>query len=320
MTEDKKWMLPLGGRQGPKDLPFHEKKGNPVEEIKEGMKVVQETKAVAEELSGSKELKEERDKAKEALAQEREEAHKKEIIELKDLIKKYAESQDMPRVRELERQLQEKDALYHREQIEDLRQDIAELRKPEKGAGDIAQKIKEIKEASKELGLTSGVTTTPPDILLELKRMDQELKIKLEEMKDERDRRDKEWQLTLKKWDDERELRISAAQQKYEVDKERTETLKSSFDRGMKIIGRALTEEETGAPIAQAYHVEAGEGEMGEFACPKCRATVAIAPDTVKAVCVRCGFIAPVKRIKPSPPPAPPQEAGVQDESTEQVG
>lgn len=277
-----------------------------VQKVADHISIVSKVTDTAAKLVGLDKLEKERSDMEQKLAQTQAELEKqkmdvltKELAEIKAALKAASEKQDIPAIKELEHKLEEARDIYHKEQLDSLRQDIAELRKPEKGAGDIAEEIKKIKEASKELGLTSQVTATPPDILLELKRMDQELKIKLEEMKDERDRRDKEWQLTLKKWEDERALRLSEAQQKYEVDKERTEVFKSTFERGAKIIGRALTEEgEAPAGIASASHVEAGEGEMGEFDCPKCRTPVAVAPDATRAVCAKCGFSVPIKRVK----------------------
>jgi len=318
MTDEKNWMLALGERKQGKDLPFEAKKENPMDQIKEGIEAVKETKKLADEVSGADELKKKLEETKNELEKVKMETISKEVADIKAALKVATENRDIPAIKELEHKLEEAREAYHKEQLESLHQEIAELRKSGKGAGDIAEEIKKVKETAQELGLTSNVTTTPPDILLQLKKMDHELQLTLERMRDERDRRDKEWQFTLKKWEEERELRRAEAQQKYEIDKEKTDTLRSSFDRAVKIIGHALTEEEeTASPgrIAQAYHVEAAEGEMGQFTCPKCGTPVAIALDTVKAICAKCGFTAPVNRVKISPPPA--QE--VSSEPTEQV-
>lgn len=277
-----------------------------VQKVAEHISVVSKVTGEAAKLVGLEQVVKERNEMEQKLEQTKAELEKqkmevltKELAEIKEALKKASERQDIPAIKELEHKLEEARDTYHKEQLDSLRKDIAELRKPEKGAGDIAEQIKKIKEASKELGLTSQVTATPPDIQLELAKMNQELQVKLEEMKDERDRRDKEWQLTLKKWEDEKELRLSEAQQKYEVDKDRTEVFKSTLERGAKIIGRALTEEsEAPVGIASASHVEAGEGEMGEFDCPKCHNPVAVAPDATRAVCAKCGFSVPIKRVK----------------------
>jgi len=300
VEEDKKWMLALGERKGKESLPFQEKKTNPVQEIKEGIQVVQETKKIADELSGTQELKKELEQTKEELEKAKMEALSRELSEIKEALKKSTEDKDMPAMKELEHKLEEAREALYKEQLDALRREITELRKGE-GKQDIADEIKKIRTTAQELGLKPGTTTeTPPDIQLQLKKMDHELQLKLEEMRDERDRRDKQWQLTLKQWEEERELRRAEIQQKYEAEKEKTETLKSSFDRAVRIIGRAVTEgeeEETPGQIARQYHVEAVEGEMGEFGCPKCGTPVVVAPDANKAVCAGCGFSAIVKRI-----------------------
>ena len=278
-----------------------------VQKVADHISIVSKVTDTAAKLVGLEKLEKEKKEVEQKLEQTRAELEKekmdalnKTLAEIKEALKKASEKQDIPAIKELEHKLEEARDTYRKEQLDSLHHEIAELRKPgEKSAGDITEEIKRVKETAQALGLTSQATATPPDILLELKRMDHDLKVKLEEMKDERDRRDKEWQLTLKKWEDERALRLSEAQQKYDVDKERTEVFKSTFERGAKIIGRALTEEgEAPAGIASASHVEAGEGEMGEFDCPKCHTPVAVAPDATRAVCAKCGFSVPIKRVK----------------------
>ena len=314
MADEKNWMLALGERRQGKSLPFETKKENPMEQIKQGIEAVKETKKLADEVSGADELKKKLEETKEELDRVKMETLSKQLAEIKDALKVATEQRDIPAIKELEHKLEEARDAFYKEQVETLRREIAELRK---GGGEgLAEDIKKVKTLAQELGLTSNITATPPDILLQLKKMEQDLQLRLEQMRDERDRRDKEWQLTLKRWEEERELRRAEAQQKYEIDKVRMETLKSSFDRAVKIIARGLAEEQSGSPgqIAQAYHVEAAEGEMGQFICPKCGSPVAIAPDTVSAICAKCGFTAPVTRVNASPPP---KEAS--SEPTEQV-
>jgi len=299
MTEDKKWMLALGERKGKESLPFQEKKTNPVQEIKEGIQVVQETKKMADELSGTQDLKKELEQTKEELEKARMEALNRELSEIKEALKRATEDRDVPAMRELQHKLEEAREALYKEQINALREEIAELRKGE-GKLDLAEEVKKIKMTAQELGLKPGTATeTPADIQLQLKKMDHELQLELERMRDERDRRDKEWQLTLKKWEEERELRRAEIQQRYEAEREKTETLKSTFDRAVRIIGRSLAEEgeETPRPITKQYHIEAVEGEMGEFGCPECGTSVVVAPDASKAVCANCGFSAPIKRV-----------------------
>jgi len=302
VAEDKKWMLTIGQRREASPLPFPDK--NPVKEIKEGMEVIQETKRVAEEIAGAGKLKEELDKTREELERQRQEEYKRELAEIREMLRKAVERDDTPAIKELQAKLEEVKDQYHREQLESLRQEIIKLQESRERGVDISQEIKRIKEVGQELGLTTGVPTVPADIQIQLKKMDIELQLQLAKMNEERDRRDKEWQLALKKWEEERALREQEIRQKYEVEKDRMDTLKSTFERGAKIIGRAITESEEGekaGSIATAYHVEAAEGEMGEFACPKCSSPVAVAPDAARAICANCGFTTNVRRIKVEP-------------------
>jgi ribosomal protein S27AE len=300
MADDKKWMLTIGQRREGGPLPFPDK--NPVKEIKEGMEVIQETKKIAEEISGTGKLKEELDKTREELERQKEEEYRKEQTEIREMLKKAIEKDDTPAIKELQAKLDEVRDQYHREQLESLRQEITRLQESRERGVDISQEIKRIKEVGQELGLTTGTPTVSADIQLQLKKMDIDLQLQLAKMNEERDRRDKEWQLALKKWEEERALREQEIRQKYETEKERMETLKSTFDRGVKIIGRAITESEGEAPSpASAYHVEAAAGEMGEFACPKCSSPVAVAPDAVRAICAKCGFTANIRRVKVEP-------------------
>jgi len=287
-----------------------EPSSNPVDEVKKAadhIRVVSEVQNTAAQLVGlerlekeRKEMEEKLEKTKEELEKARQQALERELAEIKQELKKAQEQRDIPAIKELEHKLEEAREAYHREQLEALRKEIAELRKSGGAGINLAEEIKRIRETAQELGLRPNAPTeTPPDILLQLKKMDHDLQIKLEEMRDERARREKEWQLTLKKWEEEREMRRAEIQQKYEAEREKIETLKSSFDRAVRIITRALTEEEEEIPsqISQQYYVEAGEGEMGEFSCPKCGSAVSIAPDAIKAICAGCGFTAPIKRV-----------------------
>jgi DNA repair exonuclease SbcCD ATPase subunit len=302
VAEDKKWMLTIGQRREASPLPFPDK--NPVKEIKEGMEVIQETKRVAEEISGAGKLKEELDKTKDELEKQRQEEYRKEMAEIREMLKKAIERDDTPAIKELQVKLEEAKEQYHREQLETLRQEIIKLQESRERGADITTEIRRIKELGQELGLntTTGTATVPADIQLQLKKMDIDLQLQLAKMNEERDRRDKEWQLALKKWEEERALREQEMRQKYEAEKDKMETLKSTFERGAKIVGRAIAEPEEEKPsLSSTYHVEAGEGEMGEFACPKCISPIAVAPDAIKAICAKCGFTATIRRVKVEP-------------------
>jgi hypothetical protein len=176
----------------------------------------------------------------------------------------------------------------------------------------LADQIKDAKElitilappADKEKEFSIG--GMPATVALELKKMDSNLQITLENMKDERQRKDQDFQLTLKKWDDERELRRGEIAGKIAVERERNKMVSD----GLQLIGRAGgkaildgLKESPPATGGVSGHIELGEGESGEFSCPNpnCNSPIAVGPTSTLATCATCKSQFPITRIVRSP-------------------
>lgn len=205
--------------------------------------------------------------------------------------------------RELETEL-EKERIANLEnklgsQISDLKK-VIEDNKVDKGS--VTEKLAEIKSTAGELGWgpkeAGGVS---PEIQIQITQMNNDLKLKLAEMEDERSRRDKDWQLTLRKWDDEKDMRQQELNQKAAADQERT-GLMTSMQQGLgRIIGKSLTD--NGGPgikgkvQSEQFHVDADVGEEGDISCPSCSTSIFLPSDAVKIACPSCGAIGIVRRL-----------------------
>jgi hypothetical protein len=162
----------------------------------------------------------------------------------------------------------------------------------------------------------------PATIALELKKMDTNLQITLENMKDERQRKDQEFQIKIKEYDEARADRIQEAAGKLEVERERNKMISGGLETVGRAIGKGLAEAGgQGSPLPGAiagkaaeppksYHIELGQNEAADFNCPKCSTIIAVGPDSTQAQCVGCNSKFPVVR-KPAIPvtgPPPPNE------------
>jgi DNA repair exonuclease SbcCD ATPase subunit len=278
------------------------KQQNPdeVKKFADHLKIVSDLSETARKMSGADKIEEEKRNVEQQLQEAQQQLSKmqidflsKQLDEIKSQLKTATENKDLPMVRELERKLEEVRDAYHKAELEALRKEIEKLRGEK---SDIAEEIKKIKEVGKELGLSSG--SPPPDILIELKKMDYQLQLEIERLRDERDRREKEWQLQLRKWEEEKELRKQEVEARIAADREKLEALKTIGTR----LGKAIFESamESSQPAiagrSKSYTVEAIEGESGEFTCPDCGSTVGLLPDTEVAVCAGCRSQFPVKR------------------------
>jgi hypothetical protein len=147
----------------------------------------------------------------------------------------------------------------------------------------------------------------PAAIALELKKMDTNLQVTLENMKDERQRRDQEFALKIKQFDLERQDRIAEAQGKIQVEQERNKMISGGLETIGRAIGHGLADgsREAAPPGSigarqpeppKSYHIELNENEADEFGCPKCAARIAVGPTTTEAQCVGCNSRFPVVR------------------------
>jgi len=168
----------------------------------------------------------------------------------------------------------------------------------------LAEQIKEAKELLEPLEGRNTQGQVAPEIAIQLKKVDIELKkmdidrqIQIEQMRDERDRRDKEWTLTVKKWDDEKHLKEQEIAQKAVADAERTQFMKGTVNTFGKVIGQSFMED--GGVVAgqpKQFTIEAGVGEEGDVECPGCKTSVFLPPDANDLICPSCGSTGKVIR------------------------
>jgi hypothetical protein len=270
---------------------------------------------VADELAGTNQLRKENKEINDALkkteaelAQERQNRLEEQIQNLKtDITKALTERGPSPEVARLVQELENLKAQLVQNRFDYLDREIKELRTMKAtGAnqGAIDEQIRQIKAAAVELGLQppSG-TTMSPELQVQIKQMEINLQLQLEQMKDDRERRNREWELTIKKWDEERELKAREIDGKITVEREKTGLIGDFIKRVGGSFARATTDASqqiaaAGGKISNQV-IEAEEGDFGEVPCPTpgCGKTVAIARDAVKAICANCGTIYPIQRI-----------------------
>jgi len=197
----------------------------------------------------------------------------------------------------------------------------------------LADQIKDAKELITILvppadkGKEFSIGGMPATVALELKKMDSNLQITLENMKDDRQRKDQEFQLTLKKWDEDRELRRGEIEGKLAADRDRTKMIGD----GLQMLGRAGGKAVADAaregmapgvarspgpgaaasqPPQRSYHIDLAEAEGAQFECPHCKSPIAVGPTSIQARCLNCNAQFPITRAPASltPEPKPPEE------------
>jgi len=304
------------------DLPFGERDKSQVTPALEALKQVEADRAIKrmqredekEQLEHEAEIEKKRTEAEEARRQ-REREPITEIILKKvaegidpDIARKQAESeiarlrQEAKEAAEIAERTKEELAIERQKRLENSFADLAkEIREIKSGHGrgrSLTEVIDEAVETAEKLGYAKGGTPEiSPELQLEIKKLDYNLQMELERMRDERDKRDKEWQLTLKKWEEEKEMRRQELQQKVEAEERRMQFLSHAQERIGRVIAGVVTSKGGGvsagsmaSAVGKSFHVEAGEGEEGEVACPKCNENIFIPPDADKAVCSSCGM------------------------------
>jgi hypothetical protein len=189
----------------------------------------------------------------------------------------------------------------------------------------LADQIKDTKEliniiAPSDKGKEFSLGGMPATIALELKKMDTNLQITLENMKDERQRKDQEFQIMVKKWDDEKAMKMQEIQGKIAVEREKSEMFAGALQTLGKAAGEAYAENLTKGGAAavrssaqETYGIRLGESEQGTFECPHCKSPIGVGPTSVNARCVRCGGVYPISRI-PRPATTPAAESIEQTE------
>lgn len=284
-----------------------------VDKTTQHMKAIKEVKDVAEEISGAGELRkqyEESEKARKKteaeLAEERQKQLQTEIKNLQtEMTKLFDQKGPNPEVAKLMQQLENTKTELIQSRFDYLDKEIKELRTMKaSGASQSAldEQIKQIKSAAMELGLQApSGTTMSPELQVQLKQMDIDMQLHMEQMKDDRDRRDKEWQLTLKKWDEERDqkereiaARVAVEKDKIALGGDFMKKIGTTFARATMDAGQEMTAGKVASQV-----IEAGVGDFGEMPCPTagCGGTIAIARDALKAVCSNCSTVYDIRRI-----------------------
>jgi len=179
----------------------------------------------------------------------------------------------------------------------------------------------QLKDAQ-ELMETFGKKETnqfPPEITLQLKQMDRDLQIRLEEMRDSRSDRDRDWQLQIRKWEEEKEIKMAQLQAEIAAKKEGNELLAQGIQRLGQVIAAAKGAAAGGVAGAVAGGVasgagsrviNAGEGEAGEVECESCHSVIPISESADDVICPGCGTRYAIQRIPKTTEEAPAVEAG----------
>lgn len=162
---------------------------------------------------------------------------------------------------------------------------------------DLAQQIKEAKDIlsvlQPEKGKEAHIEGVPAEIAVQLKKMDTDFQLKIEEMKDARQKSDQDFQITVKRWEEERDIRRQEVDGKILVERERNQL----FSGALKTVGGAIGQGLAASPgsinqgqqsTAKNYQFQVPEGEGGTSECPNCHAPIGIGPTTTLAQCVNC--------------------------------
>lgn len=166
----------------------------------------------------------------------------------------------------------------------------------------IVEQIREAEELSAMLHPQKGAETLiegmPPAIAVEIKKLDADLKIRLEQMADARQISEQNFKITLLKFEEDRDIRRLEVDGKILVERERNtlisgalKTIGESIGKGLKDAGTTSTGgiSQGQQGIAKHYRVDISkEKDLSEFDCPGCHTKVGIGPTTASAECINC--------------------------------
>jgi len=172
--------------------------------------------------------------------------------------------------------------------------DMVDKIRPSKG---LADQFKDAKELLETFG-KKETDHLSPEISLEMKKMDRDLQIRLEEMRDGRADRDRAWQLQIKQWEEERADKNAQIQAEIQTKREANELLSNGIQKLGEVITAAKGAGVGAVAGAVASRViEAGEGESGETECPGCHGIIPIAEAATSTICPTCGTRYNIERI-----------------------
>lgn len=202
-------------------------------------------------------------------------------------------------------------------QMENLKTMLEREKVPQKTFMD---QYTEASEIAKVLGfnLAPGGNGSP-EIALQIKKLEFDHALAIEDRKDAREESRKDWELRLRELDERAEDRKADLERQIQRDK--------VFFQAPEIIGAALAQgfiqKGAGAPAGvaaapqapgtkRAYHVDAAPGQSGTTPCPECQSPIGIGSTARSAACPGCGITVSIRRgsAPPAgqPPEAPPGE------------
>jgi len=143
---------------------------------------------------------------------------------------------------------------------------------------------------------------------IELKKLDFEQSLRLEEIKEERIKRDREWEMEKQKLQDEREDREAER----ERERKRDELLPNALPRIGAALAQGIIDQDQRSqeqPVQRKGRrpqprIEAGYGQSGEVPCPHCETPVGVGATARTAECVQCGERFTITRVEENPPAA----------------
>lgn len=176
--------------------------------------------------------------------------------------------------------------------------------------GSFTEELEKIKMVATSLGFQPAGSSTSKDPAVELQiiKLNADIAREAREFDWKMKQDERVWEVKKKELESNNFFNI----QKLQLEKNRNDWLASlpemigtTFARGLMSgpvpEGPAVASQPAAAnraPVAgdKPQSVEAGEGEAGELACPKCGAVIAIGPTTTEAVCSGCNYRLPVRR------------------------
>jgi hypothetical protein len=200
--------------------------------------------------------------------------------------------------------------------------EMAELIKNLNPQKSLVEQLKDAKELiaafQPEPGKEAHMEGMPTAIVLQVKKIDADLQIKLEEMRDDRQRRDQDFKLTLLKFEEDRDIRRQEVDGKILVERERNELISNALKTIGGAIGQGLKDGAAASPgsisrgpqtTGKIFQFEIPEGGFGTTECPSCHAPIEVGPTTTLAECLECKTQYPVIRTPAMKGHATPEPA-----------
>lgn len=179
-----------------------------------------------------------------------------------------------------------------------------------------------VQPEKKEEGIMDGM---PASIALQVTKINADLQVTLEKMKDERQDRDQKFELEKLKWEEDRDIRRQQVDGEIMVQHDRNRIMADGIKMFGGAAGKAIADsmaqnqgvaaqpggQPRGQPSErQTFHINLAEGETGTTECPYCHTPIGVGPEQTVAGCVGCNAQFEVKRT-----PAPVKQAPEKEEA-----